>query len=205
MKRGFTLIELLVVIAIIAILAAILFPVFARAREKARQTSCLNNLKEIGLAMLMYVDDYDEMTLSHYTAPMLWPQLIYPYIKNTQIYNCPSGTYRISVNSDGSPAYDSRLGYGMNYNMSWWYNGHRKLGEIVKPSQKVEFGDGWYYVLYRYYYEHYYDHYLYNDIDACHNEGLNITFMDGHAKWYYLKAIWNLENDWQWLPTSSGP
>ncbi len=60
MRRGFTLIELLVVIAIIAILAAILFPVFARAREKARQTSCLSNIKEIGLAELMYVGDYDE-------------------------------------------------------------------------------------------------------------------------------------------------
>jgi prepilin-type N-terminal cleavage/methylation domain-containing protein len=67
-RRGFTLIELLVVIAIIAILAAILFPVFSKAREKARQASCLSNQKQIGLAMMMYIEDYDE------TYPPAWPQ-----------------------------------------------------------------------------------------------------------------------------------
>ncbi|MGI5818855.1 MAG: DUF1559 domain-containing protein [Armatimonadota bacterium] len=95
-RRGFTLIELLVVIAIIAILAAILFPVFARAREKARQTSCLSNLKQLGLAALMYVQDYDE-TLPPYGT--LTPEgirghgyydLIYPYIKNAELFICPS-------------------------------------------------------------------------------------------------------------------
>ena len=68
-KRGFTLIELLVVIAIIAILAAILFPVFARAREKARQSSCLSNVKQIGLGMMMYVQDYDERFPTLYYTP----------------------------------------------------------------------------------------------------------------------------------------
>src|SRR5215472_10879429 len=102
-KRGFTLIELLVVIAIIAILAAILFPVFAQAREKARQTSCLSNEKQLALAIMMYVQDYDEH-FPIYEYPFLnalndppfdppvidatvgWNEEIYPYIKNVQLF-----------------------------------------------------------------------------------------------------------------------
>ncbi len=94
--RGFTLIELLVVIAIIAILAAILFPVFARAREKARQASCLSNIKQITLGTLMYVQDYDERLPRLYYrdaagAMTSITMMIEPYLMNTQIWNCPSG------------------------------------------------------------------------------------------------------------------
>jgi len=100
MRRGFTLIELLVVIAIIAILAAILFPVFARAREKARQASCSSNQKQLGLAFMMYAQDYDEMNpylwmLINYpntTDAYYWWEVTQPYIKNTQIFRCPSGS-----------------------------------------------------------------------------------------------------------------
>jgi prepilin-type N-terminal cleavage/methylation domain-containing protein/prepilin-type processing-associated H-X9-DG protein len=103
---GFTLIELLVVIAIIAILAAILFPVFAQAREKARQASCLSNCKQIGLASNMYVQDYDETFPGHdwqkgngrFTLPdgrsfdghVGWALQFYPYVKNQNVYVCPS-------------------------------------------------------------------------------------------------------------------
>jgi prepilin-type N-terminal cleavage/methylation domain-containing protein len=116
--KGFTLIELLVVIAIIALLAAILFPVFARARENARRVSCLSNMKQIGLGLLQYAQDYDETlptmdtsiqgsslpttTLKHYSIPgnstfryatspyQNWIQEVYPYVKSWQIFRCPS-------------------------------------------------------------------------------------------------------------------
>jgi len=108
-KRGFTLIELLVVIAIIAILAAILFPVFAQAREKARQTSCLSNIKQIMTGVKMYTQDYDEQSLpGWYTVNSngsgtyyCWQELTLPYIKNLDIFQCPSAPR--AVGSYGNP------------------------------------------------------------------------------------------------------
>lgn len=94
-RTGFTLIELLVVIAIIAILAAILFPVFARAREKAREANCISNQKQIGLALHMYAADYDDLLPLANTdvvtsGPPGLPDIIHPYVKNVQIFRCPS-------------------------------------------------------------------------------------------------------------------
>src|SRR5690349_22952387 len=96
-RRGFTLIELLVVIAIIAILAAILFPVFAQAREKARQTSCLSNTRQYATATLMYTQDYDETFppnsyLSGGVCVATFYSVVNPYVKNSQITQCPSET-----------------------------------------------------------------------------------------------------------------
>jgi prepilin-type N-terminal cleavage/methylation domain-containing protein/prepilin-type processing-associated H-X9-DG protein len=132
-NRGFTLIELLVVIAIIAILAAILFPVFAQAREKARAISCLSNTKELGLAVLMYSQDYDETFVSGLQNNWWednWYWLTQPYIKNIQILRCPDdplGTVpsgyvgwagpRLSYGSNGYARYD-----GAPYN-AWRIHG----------------------------------------------------------------------------------
>jgi prepilin-type N-terminal cleavage/methylation domain-containing protein/prepilin-type processing-associated H-X9-DG protein len=109
-RKGFTLIELLVVIAIIAILAAILFPVFAQAREKARQASCMSNLKQIGLAEMQYVQDYDERFSGSYACTQIttcgpriyYPELIYPYAKNSQIFLCPDSSESERFNDDNS-------------------------------------------------------------------------------------------------------
>jgi prepilin-type N-terminal cleavage/methylation domain-containing protein len=126
-KKGFTLIELLVVIAIIAILAAILFPVFARARENARRASCQSNLKQIGLGTLQYVQDYDEKNVPEYytdigqgthpfTTAILsgyfcWMELIQPYTRSEQVLFCPS--------SSSSPTNPTNGNYGIVYGTSF--------------------------------------------------------------------------------------
>ncbi|MDR3709830.1 MAG: DUF1559 domain-containing protein [Capsulimonadaceae bacterium] len=111
-KRGFTLIELLVVIAIIAILAAILFPVFATAREKARQTTCASNLKQFGIAFIQYSQDYDETFPYPKQSNMGWDNTIYPYVKSSGVYLCPSDA---SVPPSTSGYF--QVSYG--FNQSW--------------------------------------------------------------------------------------
>ena len=188
-RQGFTLIQLLVVIAIIAILAAILFPVFAKAREKARQASCLSNVRQLDTALLSYVQDYDEQAMSHYYGGILWPQMLLPYIKNLQIYTCPS----MATNTFNG-GYDSTLGYAYNYICSNWYYPHT-LAQVKKPSETVVLVDGGYYYLW---YTGYYRNAIPGNatygingsatLKGQHNEGNNFAFYDGHAKWVSLSV-----------------
>jgi prepilin-type N-terminal cleavage/methylation domain-containing protein/prepilin-type processing-associated H-X9-DG protein len=132
-RKGFTLIELLVVIAIIAILAAILFPVFAQAREKARAITCVSNMKELGTGFLMYQQDYDDNicppmawvpigNVDWINSPMTWDRLVQPYIKSVGVLTCPSDIY--------SPTVMTYLGnvkrsYTMPSNLGWcWWCGN---------------------------------------------------------------------------------
>ena len=189
-KRGFTLIELLVVIAIIAILAAILFPVFARAREKARQTSCLSNIKELGLACLMYVQDYDERfpryggyrsfaELSVPTGHTYWFRVTAPYIKNAQIFSCPSYNNQ-RVYSGGTNGTLSDFPDGVNYTYNT-YAGNRMLAEVQHPAcwGLITEGTNNYWRIQR---APNTNHYQWHH--TRHNDGWNAVLGDGHAKWY---------------------
>jgi prepilin-type N-terminal cleavage/methylation domain-containing protein/prepilin-type processing-associated H-X9-DG protein len=183
-KQGFTLIELLVVIAIIAILAAILFPVFAQAREKARQATCLSNVHQLAQAALMYAQDYDERFIGFYTGSDR-KMLLYPYTrsgvtnadtKSNQVWHCPS-TQHVG----------QEAGYGFNTLMNFV-----SLAQVTTPAETVQLCDTG----------------LKDTPDGLvldlrtqvnapstipsqnpsrpvprHSDGLSVGFMDGHVKW----------------------
>jgi prepilin-type N-terminal cleavage/methylation domain-containing protein/prepilin-type processing-associated H-X9-DG protein len=136
-KRAFTLIELLVVIAIIAILAAILFPVFARARENARRASCQSNLKQIALGYKQYIQDYDEkypqVDVGNQSGAAGWAVSLQPYLKSSQIFQCPSDT-----KAPGADA--TTVGY-----TDYWYNANltgRNEAFLGATAVTVLSGDG---------------------------------------------------------------
>ncbi|MBQ7257350.1 MAG: DUF1559 domain-containing protein [Abditibacteriota bacterium] len=225
-KKGFTLIELLVVIAIIAILAAILFPVFAQAREKARAASCLSNTKQMGTALVLYSDDFDEAipfamnadvtfdanwngtdsfhsnaaygNYSGYPCTIFktcndswgaydgmnlisFMDCLYPYIKNVNIFRCPSGNKNLS-------------GYGMNQHLWTYANWNYTLFTTnwKSTSQLVLFADalavtstGTYTIISPWIMQYASSYPLY---PKRHNGGSNYVFCDGHAKFYKLGA-----------------
>ena len=210
-RRGFTLIELLVVIAIIAILAAILFPVFAKAREKARSTSCLSNLKQLGLAFMQYSQDYDEMMplgMQHEGARLNWWDITQPYVKSYEVIKCPSKQ-------------NFTRGYGCNINVMGWGNA-KSIAEIDNPAGTFVLADaaqcttavtGATTVLQFKDFEQTFTHWditvphswtgggsywtgttsnLHRRPIARHMEGLNIAFADGHCKWMRGEAAFGV-------------
>ncbi len=224
-RSAFTLIELLVVIAIIAILAAILFPVFARARENARRSSCQSNLKQIALGVKQYIQDYDEKfpgqignkdvssTGTANAGPYGWADAIQPYLKSTQIYQCPSEDtspntdprtsgytdYYINgalgntgPNAAGAAVYDNggiseaavlnqtltilnMDGNGASGDSRYRGNGNSSTGGVSSASPSINIA-------------------AYGGLASTggiyqrHLEGSNISFVDGHVKWFKTNA-----------------
>jgi len=220
-KKGFTLIELLVVIAIIAILAAILFPVFAQAREKARAIKCVSNLKQMGLAFVMYKQDYDEHVPlmpcgCWYTVgkPHCFFVNLDPYVKGREVYTCPSigsTTARTVPCQNELPL----LHYGFNLSLRW----NNTDASWPRPADTVAIADTGSFNSSGQFEESgfcgYFDCNPANvaNVDDnwpnnCpwrliwraryrHNGGLNVAFFDGHVKWMKLSMLADFK--W-WLP-----
>jgi prepilin-type N-terminal cleavage/methylation domain-containing protein/prepilin-type processing-associated H-X9-DG protein len=208
-QHAFTLIELLVVIAIIAILAAILFPVFAQARDKARQTACLSNSRQIGMGFMQYASDYDEcLPLSTDSGrDASWTNTMQPYIKNRQIYRCPND---LSTNWE-TPLTGATVTRLSSYFLNDWLAGTLKytnLASINRPASVVYVTEG----LANKTGDHFHPFQWVADperaggpstsaFDAATNQtkelaltqhlgGFNNVYADGHAKWGKWSQLW---------------
>lgn len=220
--RAFTLIELLVVIAIIAILAAILFPVFAKAREKARQTSCLSNQKQIGTAIMQYVQDYDEMYVlngaghsaiswdpngSYARQANSWRSLIFPYVKSEQVFVCPSNPDNDKETIDGGWPTPEKffISYNCLYDSVITENGV-PLADVDKPATTVSIvetyigPDGtndWEKGALTEHFNYGYDKHR-DDLYSGHSGVANYLFADGHVKGMRVSQTLNEAGGWSY-------
>lgn len=237
-KSGFTLIELLVVIAIISILAAILFPVFARARENARRASCMSNLKQIGLGILQYTQDYDEryppnINVSNFatvqtdpTMPgsiftvndpsgspkghfLTWMDFIYPYVRSTQIFVCPSAP--TATPTPPSYGYSGGIGGYLKYAFTGIsvppIRTAAALAELLRPAEGImvvddNFAYSWYANPSDYGNSARSASAASNVIVAPHLSGGNICYADGHVKWQPLAQMAAIPSGSAICPTS---
>ena len=202
-RNGFTLIELLVVIAIIAILAAILFPVFARARENARKTNCASNLKQLGLAEMQYNQDYDEKTTPYGNQGctrglpcVQWYTMLEPYLKNTGVLRCPS------VSAHGY------TDYGINYVDVGGCGAGNALAKFEYPAEAAVFMDaqtsstaptGANIVYCWIHFPNAHpngasDGNDLNRVSSRHQDGCNVCYLDGHVKWVTRTTVLNPAN-----------
>lgn len=200
-RAGFTLIELLIVIAIIGILAAILFPAFARARENARRTSCLNNMKQIGLGLMQYTQDYDEKmpmfvpqmgnfinNFNTNTDPTFinWQRAIYPYTKSYQINVCPSATPAAGTAGPNGINATNYTGNGVVMQKGLSLAAIDEVSTVIAVQERdmithtAELYPDAYGGKYRYW--------LLGD-NVLHFNGSNLLFCDGHAKWKSIPNI----------------
>ncbi len=223
-RRGFTLIELLVVVAIIAVLAAILFPVFAQARERARRTSCLSNCRQLGLAFMQYAQDNDEyfpLTTHSVNADGTdnsWTDTLAAYIKSKQIFRCPSDSSASWTTPTGTPARLRRSSYYLN----GYLPGTGTFGKVssvastasviyIAESPDEKTGDHFHPQLWGAPYDYgsgtsagsnpyptIWDSARIETLEIAlnrHQGGFNVVYADGHAKWVKWSQVW-----WRDLP-----